>query len=652
MLIKTLNLTHDQYVSDVADQLPTENGIHLITVLTGGGKTEHMMRHTATDGGMTVFPVKAIKEQQEIANRKLNRSTAIQQIEKLPLVSTDIKIPFNSIHIDEGQILYQGGFRQPVENLINYVNQAAKTRPVYLYSAAVRSELLPVELTTYTKVVKPFERTLNVVQIPTKAEVKNCPVWISTAVDEIIKHTDEIEKDLPVLLFVNSFKMASTVKEHLAKLGHTDSIVLDSKTTSVNEVGKPTHQEQHAVYSSILDNEAIAGCGKRIVITTDVMAEGININDRFIVISCQAESSRVFQQQGRARKFAYHWMITGEGTDRLEVVKGEVWKHTTKDDKPHSYTIRDESKLSETICKWVNSEYAAKAQISSMLSVQFQRGCYGAQVINEMIGYGYQVGDLFGLSEVVKRRVSGVEISKKTVLNAIADHGCPKWFDKHSPLYKALANEYEHELIDRQLTKAIEWYSDWDLMEQQGFKLNVWEIYSRVNALGRSWLQWVFADNTNFESTVEDVSAFKAMICAHIKETSKEVEQTAAGFKGGRVSGEMVEQLSTVFWETVMDAETEYNWFKDENTRMRETLFKLLMGFTVNGDHWSLQSEKPEWCLPLSSAENKAFKRRVPHIESKGLTVETFCVSTGHTTKTIAALKTKEIKTLVSEIQF
>lgn len=243
MTFQHIELTKDQYLSDVADQLPTTAGIHLITLPTGGGKTEHKLRTTSKDGGINIFPVKAIKDQQIMNNTAIGRDCTIIQIEKLPLIDPDKQYSpmYNSIHIDEGQILYQGGFRQPVENMINFVNVVSKTRPVYLYSAAVRHELMPVNVDTVVTVNKPFNRDINIVQVPTSGEIKNCPLWVSTSIDEIIKHTDRIESGLPVMCFVNSYKQAQSVKSHLEKLGHDSIEVLDSKRTSV-DAGTPTTQ--------------------------------------------------------------------------------------------------------------------------------------------------------------------------------------------------------------------------------------------------------------------------------------------------------------------------------------------------------------------------------------------------------------------------
>lgn len=647
--MKTITLTKDQFLSDVAKDLPTTNGIHLHVAPTGCGKTFHMMRKAHDTKGTVIFPVKAIKEQQQLTQVKEELFNAvIEQIEHLPDVDEPIFFNGNSLHVDEAQILYQGGFRRSVEKLIHFIKEASKVMPVHLYSATVRPELLPVDLDTINIIDKPFNREINVIQIPKHSEIKGCPIWIATALNEILK-TDQ----LPLLCFINSNKMAKSIKAQLQQRGHDDVIIIDSKRTSEDKDKTPIYPLEHSVYKNILENNAINGCGKRIILATDCMAEGINIWDKFHVVSVQVEAGKVFQQQGRARDKAVHWLITGDGTDSLHLVDSKLYCYTSKDGQSFSYEVKDDSKLTDIKCDWLDSKASHNAKVSALMTKHFQRGRYGVQVIDELQKYGYKVSNQFDLTDVVKRRVSGIEISKQEIMKSIAIHDCPLWMDRKSPLFVALSKRYEVELFDRQFALAVDWKSSFDLLEQQGIKLSCWEVYQRVNQFGRGWLQWVFASRQSFESTVRDVNEFRQVVNEVIASNKGDVKETAKGGKGGRLKGEDVDMLSNLFWSSLMPKETEFNWWKAENQRMRSTLFKLLMGFIVDdANNWNLPADRPEWCLPLTSAENKAFKRREPHITKAGVTVEYFCLTTGNTTKSIALLKTKEVKTLVNSIVF
>lgn len=641
----TYNLKEDQFLSDVSKFLPNKNGIHLHIAPTGCGKTFHMMRKAHDTNGTVIFPVKAIKEQQQLTQVKEELFNAvIEQIEHLPDVGDPIFFDGNSLHVDEAQILYQGGFRRSVEKLIHFIKEASKVMPVHLYSATVRPELLPVDLDTINIIDKPFNREINVIQIPKHSEIKGCPIWIATALNEILK-TDQ----LPLLCFINSNKMAKSIKAQLQQRGHDDVIIIDSKRTSEDQDKNPIYPLEHSVYKNILENNAINGCGKRIILATDCMAEGINIWDKFHVVSVQVEAGKVFQQQGRARGKAVHWLITGDGTDSLHLVDSKLYCHTSK----FSYEVKDDSKLTDIKCDWLDSKASHNAKVSALMTKHFQRGCYGVQVIDELQKYGYKVSNQFDLTDVVKRRVSGIEISKQEIMKSIAIHDCPLWMDRKSPLFVALSKRHEVELFDRQFSLAVDWKSSFDLLEQQGIKLSCWEVYQRVNQLGRGWLQWIFANRQTYESTVKDVNEFRQVVIDVMASSKSDVKETAKGCKGGRLTGEEVDVLSSFFWSSLMPEETEFNWWKSENQRMRSTLFKLLMGFVVDdANNWSLPADRPDWCLPLTSTENKAFKRRETHITKAGITVEDFCLNTGNTTKSIASLKTKEVKTLVNLITF
>ncbi len=709
LITKIIDITSAQFLSDIEEQLPTGNGVHLTIIPTGGGKTTRMMRHAHETNGEVIFPVAPIKAQQEEEirkekekfrtqrkidshnkkNQKLERKckaksktffitsnvehkkqyeikvkdlaplsrTRITQIEHLPWFKFNdaVKIKGGSLHVDEAQILYQGGFRKDVEKLIRYIIKAAQIMPVYLYSATVNPKLLAfLNIATITYVRKTLNRTINLVQLTTKGVIKNNTNAIAITLDAIMrKSSDKNEnefEDVPVLAFVNSSAMACTVIKKLIVMGHKeeDLIFLDSSRI------KKSKSEEQKVYRHIIEKSKLNGCGKKLVVTTNVMSEGINLYDKVHIVSTQSDAGTIFQQQGRARNNAYHWIISGSGIDRLDIKENELYRTTTNEEgKSLHYPLVERSQLKESRCDWFMTEARQAALTSSKMNEEFQYGRYAIQVLSELQDLGYTVKENELVLKEVQVRVSGVDMTKRTILDLIKIYDCPSFYDKDHRLIKHLEANHVSHFYNRQLTKAVTWAKAWIDMKHLGINLEQWEVYDVVNELGRAFLMWTFSNGERCMSVQRTVEDFKREFIQALEQSKHYIKQVARDSgKGGRVSGDKLEAASNKLFDAVLDRKDEYEFWSDANTHMRVTLFKLLTGFNVNNDQWSISIREP-WCLPFSNnAERNKFNVRAKHIENSGITVQQFCESTNSTTRSIASMKTKEVKTLIEAIKF
>lgn len=613
-LEKLIKLKDWERLLDVAAQLPKEAGIHLILAATGVGKTYYMTTSANNNNGAVVFPVKAILQQERASARREGRlNLTFAQIEKLDKLDLS---RIRELHIDECQILYSGGFRVSVEKLIKLILEASKHIPVYLYSATCNVDLLPVRPTTITTIEGSFKREMNVVQIPTNSEIAQNTKYIVGTIAGAIASEDK-----PVLAFVNSTKKSNAICRHLEAKGIT-SIVMTSKT--ISEDGSPAM----AAYEKMIEHSSVIAGGYQVVIATNCLAEGINFNDDFHVISTQCEAGLVFQQQGRARKKATHWLITGEGTDQL-VIEGDQLIHIYEGGRR---TVSHSESMLADKSPWQNPKYRDKANLYSLLAKRSPHGCFGVQIIHQLNGYGYKCETLT-LSKVEELKALK-NISLKALLKAIGEHELPSRIDQHDhPLIEHLTATHDPKEFEGPLESAIEWHREWVAIQNTGVRGDCWQVYSKVNALGRKWMMVTVRDITMRDTTTAVVVEFKKQLTR------------------ARISSEILEQVAGAFWEQLMPASREWEWHTDEQKRMRLNLFRFLTGFVVDdNNNWTLPDPHIGWDVPLSSAEHNRFRVREKVITGAGHTTEAFCNATGHTKKTIADTKTKTIKQQVNEL--
>ncbi|MCF7742252.1 DEAD/DEAH box helicase [Aeromonas veronii] len=605
--MQVLHINDGEYLSSVSNRLPTSNGIHLIQAKTGVGKTRHMTTSADLNHGAVIFPVKAIlkQEQSEAEDKKLFNLTFIQ-IENLS--KTDLT-KYGELHIDECQILYAGGFRESVEQLMNAINLASQIMPVYLYSATVRTNLLPVVPDTITRIEKPFDRVLTCVELPTIGAITNCTRAVYGALRGIL-----LEQPKPLIAFVNDENKMNAVAEKL-RAAHI-SVVVMSATTIANR-----KHEAYAAYERIISTSTLGSAGYQVVLATNCLAEGINLNDDIHVVSCQGEDGIIFQQHGRIRNKGSHWLLHGRGTDRLDL-KGDKLVTSSGAD---SWVTPISSGRLEDRCKWADEQAAMKADLFGTFAYEMTRGRYGMFAAGAMEHHGYtpdyiELGDI----DPIKTRNA---ISRKTLIECIREKGIPQRMteDEH-PLVVHLLESYDPPQYEHLLAPMVEWHREWEVMSLAGIRGDCWDVFRAINSLGRTWLIKTIRDAQLRDAVCQSVATFRTQISTT------------------RVNQGQIEELADVFWRTEMPPAVEWKWHAASNKAMRETLFKLLLGFTKDEHgNWSVVKERAAWDVPLTNAERNRFNVRAKHIEEV-MAVGEFCERTGHNRKTIADEKTNIIK--------
>lgn len=606
----SFRLEPDQFISHFAAELPTHAGIHLIVAPTGAGKTYHMLEHSRANDGITCFPVKAIAHQKAVIH---DAKDLIVQLEKLSLY--DIKDK-GCLHVDECQILYTAGYRgDTIDNLYRVITGLAEAKPVYLYTATADIELLPFTPTTTTEFIKPLNRKITVIQIDTKGNIKGqCK-----RVANVLLGIHETEPK-PVLCFIESRERGTAVAEHLKQMGLT-AIMLSSGSARDRD-GKPDSVEHRQCYDSMLSAEKVSAAGYDVVLSTKFLAEGIDFNDDFHVVSLQCDPGLMFQQQGRARKKATHWMLIGSNDEKL-------WVGT------------DDSVLGvNSQIKTQIPEVTGKCKAYTLLDSKTPLGLFGTDVLNQFLdlvegAYTWDevlVVDTEFTETVVKRESRKMMIA---ALQAGLDGGY------ESAGFNVLLDSGLCEPIARVTYDKLEEFEvTYEELKRSGrVATTAAEFYRVTTSDSRMFIQQTYLRPELSDKTARAVAAY-----------SSEIETG----KGGRVSSAWVDKYCDHFWEGIMPREHDHKWWLDENTAQRKTMFKLLIGLVPDGDFgmWKLARDEAWWNVPLSRPEQVALAKRKTIIESAGGTVPEYCEHTGKDKLDLVNTKPKIVIAECQEIEW
>lgn len=606
---KKFRLEPDQFLSHFAAELPTNAGLHLIVAPTGAGKTYHMLEHSRGNDGITCFPVKAIAHQKALIH---DAKDLIVQLEKLSLNDVRDK---DCLHVDECQILYTAGYRgSTIDNLYSVITEFALTKPVYLYTATADIELLPFTPTSTTEFIKPLNRKITVIQIDTKGNIKGqCK-----RVANVLLGIHETEPK-PVLCFIESRERGTAVAEHLKQMG-LNSIMLSSGSARDRD-GKPDSAEHQQCYDTMLSAEKVSSSGYDVVLSTKFLAEGIDFHDDFHVVSLQCDPGLMFQQQGRARKKATHWMLIGSNDEKLWI--GD-----------------DDSVLGvNSQIKTQIPEVTEKCKAYAQLDTKTHLGMFGTDVLHKFLGlvegaYTWDeviLVDTEFTATVVKRESRKMMIA---ALQAGLDGGY------QSAGFNVLLDSGLCDPVARvTYDKLEEFVQSFGQLQAQGVKATAAEFYRVTTSDSRTFIEQAYLRPELEEKTCQAVAAY-----------SSEIETG----KGGRVSSAWVDKYSEHFWEGLLSRAHDHKWWIDENAAQRKTMFKLLIGLVPDGDtgHWKLARDEAWWQVPLSRPEQVALAKRKPVIESAGGTVQGYCDATGKDRRELANTKPKELKQEVSVIDW
>lgn len=639
-LTNTIYINKDQYLSDVADQLPKTPGIHLIDAKTGVGKTTFMMKYANENNGVVIFPVKSIVDQQKVyAEEKGYANVNILQIEHIKTLQEDFA-KMNSYDVyffDEAQLCYTSGYRESVEDVVELIQDMSERVPFYLLSATVNIEMMPFKIDTVTRVVKPFNRELNVITME-NAKIGADAKSYTSAIPDILNKIKQSE-DKPILCFLNDSTRMEIVADKLKTAFGMTSICIESQKD----------KDTKSVYDKMISEKTISSAGVDVVLSTIYLGEGIDFFDDFHCVSIQCESGFTFQQLGRARKDATWWLIAGNGTANIfRDSNGNYCKSWTSDEGEKKGFIFDPKSTAERRCKWHNKEYARTCNVFSMISNEYQKTDMGFALISKIEALGYTLNHLC-YDEFVKIHGSRKDVSKKVLRAAIEAHGIPTStrIRKHPFIEHLDSLNYTSNAVRRCVDKLIKWENLWEVFKTIGIEANTWDVYFDVKTNAHKWVEYVCADPKEAELFATQLAGFR----------EASVERTNRYY-----SRKELELLSNAFWERLMPRSIEDRNFyrvnnngKDTDKKSRDTLFAYLVGFKKDDSRWKFECETTvAYSVDLNDvitpSEKKRFNIRVNTLTLHGQTPEAFCKHFNITKKQLADLRIGEVRKMVTEI--
>lgn len=577
--IYKISLEDNQYMYGNLE-LPTEPGIYTIHAPTGSGKTYFMMR-TAGPRGIILFPVKMVMNQQRSKAVKEGLRANIKQIEKITQAEID---EATSIHFDEAQLFYEGGFRYSddeqrvdVGKIAKMIIEASKRIPVYMYSASAKRELYHFPVKAHFHVDKKFERVLNVVHINKDTGTK-AKTSIQTFVDII--RMAYAEYGTKIICFLDSAKTLAIIKRELAKkfeqVGDELIPVVSLKSKIINS----STPEDDKVYKEIIESEKIGGCSVDVILATSSLEAGININDDVTIISEQADADRLFQRFGRARNKGNFILIAGNGSEPLAVKMA----HGTEDEFERRLAKR---------CLFEDKKHALCCDSYSLYASRASQMRYAFQIVSNIKDKGYSPDFELNLDY---SRTQNIQGSKKQLMDYMSQNGL-----KISDL-----NSYQ--AVDK-LAKSMKCttvHAEYHIEQYKSF-MRIFDVPA-MNKLINAPMDYVYGmlsqDSVNMIATLtnkrfsDKLEHFQKMITKVKQYIPTETDKSS------------LDEASDNFFELAL---------KIDDTTPYRKLFRVLMGYIPdNGRLVAVDDVKrAEWwkCKNMPQAKNNKYNRRKNQVE-------------------------------------
>lgn len=644
----TYSISADQYLSDIADKLPTENGIHLINAVTGTGKTHFMLDHAETHGGTCCTPTKAINQQKrgQFETRR-GRAASITQLEHFK--DLDIR-KVKCIHFDECQTLYNSGYRGPaIDAAITKIEQAAKRMPVYLWTATADPTLIPLPLASITHVNKPFKRDLTVIQLDTNAMVKVSHYKLARCIHGVFQTNEK-----PVLFFLDDEETLHRIAGHLKSMAMT-SVVISSETTDAAAANKKSLAAAHRAFHQMIRSETVAGAGVDVVLTTKCNAEGIDFHDDFNVVSVQTEPGLMFQQQGRARGQATHWIIAGNGQEPLFINNGDAFKSYDG----VTYRMQDRSATGiESRISVTHPAGRQRAIAFGLYSMDTQWGAHAGNVLRDFFDIGagaYRLTDLMEFDDTgTKLKSSMRKVTPKTLADAVSANGgdvdLTRRYDSCNA-YTALADAYGATSARLAMNDYIDWkiafnsslrdYLTIKPTQRIGIRLDDLSLYTALGSEMRKALLALVRDEVR--RTVAKVA------CAEFRADCKEFAQRGkiTITKATGICDEVFEQIFPMkdnprLWtDKKPDANTDDKL--KSPAKQRAVMMLVLAGCEQSdGDEWIMGADP--WAVPVTNADGKRARRNEKTITDAGVLLETFYLRSELDRQELADMPAKQLK--------
>lgn len=625
--MKKFNLKLDEYLSDYAKHIPNAPGQYLIKAQTGVGKTHHQIKMAQTRGVYTIFPVKSIVAQQrEEAKAQNLKSDNIIQLEHFLNVSDD---DINAVILDECQWLYEGGFRQSIEDLHKKLTRLSKTVPIYYFSGTYDADFCPVGFDdNVIEFNKPFERALHTYELNVIG-----PGLMDRHKDAILKvlrqeTTIAKERGTCVLFFLDSEETLTELAERLKK----DGFKADVFTSKLSEKNRPDSIKH------LFTTSTIANCGADIILSTSGLEAGININDDVTIVSVPAHEGKLVQRFGRARNGGRFVLIHGVGEEekRLKPNK-KVLSSAESFDESEIYEVNfndqyyDKCKFNDAAHRSACDRYDRYAKISRQFN-------FSVDILHTLLRLGYNalIGEPYTF-EVSTNREIWRKVSKKKIRSAIGEI-CgenPTVSDikrnRAAIANLLVADDITLPVVNVRVNRAIEAINQINLL--QIIKENAADVFEAISA-----------DSVNMLINIE-----------HKPEFEKKAREMRDSLDGKKITVDKINAVANAYWEYVCSDKLPETsaWMADDMQSNRTKLFKYLVGIESGevDNHTSYVKKEKSWWKDNfeTSADKVKYTKMKKAASGAGFTMDQIHEDSGFTrSQLVSKFTPSEIKKKLS----
>lgn len=632
----TLHLGSDK-LSDRLNLSGISKGLILINGgSTGTGKTYMMTEAAFLNKGYVFAATKAVNMQQShdaktkkrkrVVNDKIEeysinpRFTQVEKIKALYESWDRGETEINEIHFDEAQLIYEGGYRERVEDMVEYLSKFAKKIPVFFYSATFIPALSPVEFDFTLNLTNNFRRDLSLFQLKSEDEYK-----VELLIAEAKKAGKEIKVDIPkgvllkkaneiidilvyvknthkkkIVFFMNDTELMDAIKEELAKRDISAEVVSSQRLITGKAPWAKKIMEKSKFDKSIKID---------ILLATNTLEAGINIENNISIGSIQTAPQKVFQQLGRARGKGFFFLVAGTGSG---IVVPQVIE---RDSREVSILLKK--------CKFNNAHHAACCDGFTTYMSRSELSRNAGFVVSGLQELGYHVAEIFdGIIATNKKSARGTLKKYASYIN----EKIPK--DKIENIKEYLGSIAKGLKIS--IVQAEKYAEDYAMVSRaiRAMDINITpdDFIQRINKGNLEYICSLIIRNEARKRTIikegklspdelKDEKFFNEF-CAEI-ERIKQLKK--------EIPASVLENISNGFWTKIFLKDGDN---PDEIHKRLPNLYKLfrfLIGFEVNAHGEYVVTKDAGWWKVVIPKEHKSGISKVHTAVKTVMTVEDFC---------------------------
>ncbi|MDW1533310.1 hypothetical protein [Vibrio sp. Y159] len=613
-----------RFLSHVANELPTSNGIHLIRAHMGVGKTFFQSHASDTHGDLVIFSMKSIKRQQEFDASNAGHNLITEQLEHF--VEKDLeelKRTYSRIHVDEVHLIYDAGYRaETIDGLYKKIVELSKFMPVYCYSGTFKMNLSPFDFDTVVEIEKQVPKKELRVFMPEASREEGSYNGISARM-----LADIIQEDLdkPVLFFNNNHKTNTNIAEYLRKNGVTCEVV---NSASV--------KDKNSKFSELANTSMIASMDVQVVLTTCALEEGININDAVRIVCVQDAPEKISQQFGRCRnpELGSFDLVVGQGENALtdEYVNSIV--ADCHGEEFNSAVIRERWGIPQ-VTNLITNERHREAVYKRCIEITLcKKTGYGMHVLDEVKRVGnFEISDIFEAPKGESLRQVG--ITKAILLDVFREYheNIGKFIEKYENIVKEIKRRAKCLRVHAEVavSKMDAFIERWDLLN-----LNIgWD--TAYQHLTKSTLLWI--ECMTKQELID--------LASHVKKYANALKKA---FDNGVVlTKEQFIDSSRSFLDEFITAREHMSEIANETDASILRMFKMLTNAKEINETMSF-SDKQWWDDVLGDAKSrKTYSRHKSFIEET-ISIDEFHEKTQLTRSETAQMKKKDIKAKLAEV--